>query len=82
MCSRLCLATLPSYKRTSAILKDKPNSFLRAYSDDSIIGAVHDDAIKAFDTLKKGLKSCGSKINFRTHKTVVLLGLCNDDLEL
>ena len=75
-------ATLPSYKRTSAILKDKPNSFFRAYSDDSTIGDVHDDAINAFDTLKEGLKSCGLKINFRPHKTVVLLGHCNDDLEL
>ena len=44
---------------------------------------MHDvDAINAFDTLTKGLRSCGLKINLKPHKTVVLLGKCSDVEEL
>ena len=75
-------ATLPSYLKAADSLKDKANSFFRAYSDDSIIGAAHGDAIKTFDILQEGLSSCGLKVNFKPHKTVVLVGKCNSEVEL
>ena len=74
-------ATLSVYERIANLLSTKSNSFFGAYSDDSMIGAKHDDAVEAFDELKNGLASVGLKINFNPHKTVVLLGKCQSDEE-
>ena len=43
---------------------------------------MHGDAIKTFDILQEGLSSCGLKVNFKPHKTVVLVGKCNSEVEL
>ena len=74
-------ATLSVYERIANLLSTKSNSFFGAYSDDSMIGAKHDDAVEAFDELKNGLASVGLKINFNPHKAVVMLDKCQSDEE-
>ena len=75
-------ATLPTYERVANFLKGKPNCFFKAYSDDSIIGASHEYSIEAFDALVEGLGNCGLKVNFKPHKTVVMIGKCANEEDL
>ena len=73
-------ATLSLYEEIKDNLANKGNAFFAAYSDDSFIGANHEDAVEAFEMFIGLLDNYHLRLNFR--KTVVMLGKCNDMEEL
>ena len=75
-------ATLSLYESVMSTLDGKENAFFGAYSDDSMIGAAHDDALLAFDTFKREAEAIRLKVNFNRHKTVVMIGRCGSEVEL
>ena len=75
-------ATLSLYESVMSTLEGKENAFFGAYSDDSMIGAAHDDALLAFDTFKREAEAIRLKVNFNRYKTVVMIGRCGFEVEL
>lgn len=74
--------TLDAYRRVNAVLRNCPNSFFGAYSDDGAIHAPHDHAIAAFVEYITAGEECGLTVNLALNKTTVLLGRCRDDEEV
>ena len=71
-------ATIALYEKVQKELRNKENSLFKAYSDDSFIGASHDDAVAAFKVFKEEAEASNNlKINFGPNKTCVLLGRCD-----
>ena len=75
-------ATLSLYESVLETLRGKENSLFGAFSDDSMIGAAHEDALLAFDTFKREAEAIRLKINFNPNKTVVMIGRCGSQAEL
>jgi hypothetical protein len=75
-------ATIALYEKVQNELKNKENSLFKAYSDDSFIGASHDNAVAAFKVFKEEAETRNNlKINFGPNKTCVLLGRCDTQEE-
>ena len=75
-------ATLEAYRSAKQTLNNKPDAIFGAFSDDVFISALTTDSILAFNTLTDECKACGLSVNFKPGKTVVLLGECDDSLEV
>jgi ribonuclease HI len=75
-------ATISLYESVMSTLEGKEHAFFGAFSDDSMIGAAHDDALVAFDTFKREAEAIRLKINFNRNKTVVMIGRCGSQVEL
>ncbi len=75
-------ATLSLYESVMRTLEGKENAFFGAFSDDSMIGAAHDDALHAFDTFEREAQAIRLKVNFNRNKTVVMIGRCGSQAEL
>ena len=69
-------ATISLYESVLETLRGKENALFGAFSDDSMIGAAHEDALLAFDTFKREAEAIRLKINFNPNKTVVMIGRC------
>ena len=75
-------ATISLYESVMSTLEGKEHAFFGAFSDDSMIGAAHDDALLAFDTFKREAEAIRLKVNFNRNKTVVMIGRCGSEVEL
>ena len=75
-------ATICLYESVLSTLEGKENSLFGAFSDDSMIGAAHEDALLAFDTFKREAEAIRLKVNFNPNKTVVMIGRCGSQDEL
>ena len=75
-------ATLPLYEKLAQYLENKENSFFGAYSDDSLIGAKHEDAVNSFSWLQDNIAEFDLRLNLGPNKTTVLFGKCESNEEL
>ena len=75
-------ATISLYESVMSTLEGKEHAFFGAFSDDSMIGAAHDDALVAFDTFKREAEAIRLQVNFNRNKTVVMIGRCGSQAEL
>ena len=55
-------ATIALYEKVQNELKNKENSLFKAYSDDSFIGASHDNAVAAFKVFKEDAEASNNEI--------------------
>ena len=74
-------ASKEAYDLVLEVLKDIPDSFFGAYSDDSAISSNTEGCCEAFLMYEQAGRACGLHVNFAANKTVVLLGKC-DQAEL
>jgi len=75
-------ATVEAYRAVAMTLRDCPNGWFGAYSDDSCISASHDFATVAFRTYLEEGRQSGLNVNFAKGKTEVLLGECESEDEM
>ena len=75
-------ATLPLYEKLAQDLENKENSFFGAYSDDSLIGAKHEDAVASFTWLQENIAQFDLRLNLGPNKTTVLVGKCESEEEV
>ena len=75
-------ATLPMYEKLTLKLENKENSIFGAYSDDSFIGAKHEDAVNSFNWLQNNVADYDLRLNLGPNKTTVLIGKCENNEEL
>jgi hypothetical protein len=73
-------ASKEAYDLVLEVLKDIPDSFFGAYSDDSAISSNTEGCCKAFLMYEQAGGACG-QVNFAANKTLVVLGKC-DQAEL